>query len=60
MAEQKVNFKFENYPGAVHGFTNPDATEIGKKFMMAYAYNATADKASWTDLQQYLKEIFKK
>ena len=60
MAEQKVNFKFENYPGAVHGFTNPDATEIGKKFLMAYAYNATADKASWTDLQHYLKEIFKK
>ncbi len=61
MAEQQVKFKFVNYPGAVHGFTNPDATELGKKFKMAgYAYNASADKESWKDLQGYLKEIFKK
>jgi len=60
MAEQKVNFRFINYPGAVHSFTNPDATEIGKKFKMPIAYNAEADKASWQDLQNFLKEIFAK
>jgi len=60
MADEKVNFKFTNYPGAVHSFTNPDATELGKKFNMPIAYNAAADKASWADLQQFLKEIFKK
>jgi dienelactone hydrolase len=60
MADQNVNFKFVNYPGAVHSFTNPDATELGKKFNMPIAYNAAADKASWEDLQQFLKEIFKK
>lgn len=61
MADQKVNFKFVDYPGAVHGFTNPDATDLGKKFEMAgYAYNAKADKESWKDLQAFLKEIFKK
>ncbi len=62
MAEQKVDFKFVNYPGAVHGFTNPDATELGKKFQMGgnYAYNARADKESWKDLQAFLKEIFRK
>jgi dienelactone hydrolase len=59
MADQKVNFKFVNYPGAVHGFTNPDATELGKKFNMAYAYSARADQESWKDLQQFLKDIFK-
>ncbi len=60
MAEEKVNFKFVNYPGAVHGFTNPEATELGKKLKMAgYAYNAKADKESWKDLQAFLKEIFK-
>jgi dienelactone hydrolase len=60
MAEQKVNFKFVNYPGAVHSFTNPDATKIGKKFKMPVAYNAKADKESWADLKQFLKEIFAK
>jgi len=60
MLTQPVRFKFVNYPGAVHGFTNPDATEIGKKFQMGgYAYNANADKRSWKDLQQFLKKIFK-
>jgi dienelactone hydrolase len=60
MAEQKVDFKFVNYPGAVHSFTNPEATALGKKFKMPIAYNAKADKESWEDLQSFLKEIFKK
>lgn len=58
MAEKNVNFKFVNYPGAVHSFTNPDATAIGKKFKMPIAYNAKADKASWADFKRFLKEIF--
>ena len=59
MADQKVRFKFVNYPGAVHAFTNPEATETGKKFNMPIAYNAAADKASWADMQEFFKEIFK-
>jgi len=60
MADQKVNFKFVNYPGAVHSFTNPESTEIGKKFKMPVAYNKAADKASWDDMKVFLAEIFKK
>lgn len=60
MADQKVDFKFVNYPGAVHAFTNPEATETGKKFNMPIAYNAAADKGSWEDLQEFFKELFKK
>jgi dienelactone hydrolase len=60
MADQKVNFKFVNYPGAVHAFTNPEATELGKKFNMPIAYNKAADKASWDDMKGFLAEIFKK
>ena len=60
MADQKVNFKFVNYPGAVHSFTNPESTEIGKKFKMPVAYNKAADKASWDDMKGFLAEIFKK
>ncbi len=60
MADGKVDFKFINYPGAVHSFTNPDATELGKKFSMPIAYNAAADKESWEDMQKFFKEIFRK
>jgi hypothetical protein len=35
----------------VHSFTNPEATEIGKKFKMPLAYNAKADKESWADMR---------
>jgi dienelactone hydrolase len=60
MADQKVDFKFVNYPGAVHAFTNPEATENGKKFNIPIAYNEAADKASWEDMQKFFKDIFKK
>jgi dienelactone hydrolase len=60
MADQKVDFKFVNYPGAVHAFTNPESTENGKKFNLPLAYNAAADKASWEDMKGFLKDIFKK
>ncbi len=60
MAEQKVDFKFVNYPGAVHAFTNPDATRLGKKFNLPIAYNAAADKESWKDLKGFLASTLKK
>jgi dienelactone hydrolase len=55
-----ADLKFINYPGAVHSFTNPDATETGKKFNMAVAYNAKADKESWEELKGFLEGVFKK
>jgi dienelactone hydrolase len=53
-----ANFKFIVYPDAVHSFTNPGATEIGKKFNLPLAYNEKADKESWAELQTFLKEVF--
>ena len=58
MVEQGVDFKFVNYPGTLHSFTNPDSTEVGKKFKMPLAYNAEADKRSWADLLGFFKDIF--
>jgi len=40
----KADYKVIEYPGAVHAFTNPDATEKGKKFNLPLAYNAAVDK----------------
>ena len=60
MKKAKADFKFVSYPGAIHAFTNPDATETGKKFGLAIAYNEKADKKSWAAMQEFFKKTFKK
>ena len=53
------SYTFKSYPGATHAFTNPDATETGKKFKMPIEYNAAADTASWNDMKEFFARIFK-
>jgi dienelactone hydrolase len=53
-----ADYTFKEYAGATHAFTNPDATEVGKKFNMPIAYNAAADTASWYDMKAFLERIF--
>ncbi len=55
-----ADFKFISYPEAVHSFTNPDATELGKKFNMAVAYHPQADKESWSEMKVFLSMVLKK
>jgi len=55
----KVDYQFIAYPDAVHAFTNPDATALGKKFNIPIEYNEAADKKSWADMQVFFKSIFK-
>ena len=55
----KADYKFVAYPGATHAFTNPGATDIGKKFSMPIAYNAAADSASWKEMKDFFGVIFK-
>ncbi|MGW8227293.1 MAG: dienelactone hydrolase family protein [Gammaproteobacteria bacterium] len=59
MTAAGVDYEFVNYPGAKHSFTNPAATENGKKFQLPLEYNAEADKESWQKLQSFFKQIFK-
>jgi dienelactone hydrolase len=54
-----VNYTFKTYPGALHAFTNPGATELGKKFKLPIAYNATADSASWNDMKSFFDAVLK-
>lgn len=56
----KAEFRFVNYPDALHAFTNPAATEKGKKFNMPIAYNEKADKQSWADMQMFFKKVLSK
>jgi dienelactone hydrolase len=60
MDAAKVDYKFINYPGAVHAFTNPEATEAGKKFNLPLAYNAEADKESKAEAAKFFQDVFKK
>ncbi|HLP51216.1 MAG TPA: dienelactone hydrolase family protein [Chitinophagales bacterium] len=54
-----AHYTFKSYADATHAFTNPDATENGKKFSMPIAYNAAADTASFKDMQDFFGRIFK-
>jgi dienelactone hydrolase len=54
-----INYTFKAYAGATHAFSNPDATENGKKFNLPIAYNAEADTASWNDMNAFFGKIFK-
>lgn len=55
-----VDYTFKSYPNATHAFTNPGATEKGKKFNMPIQYNAAADTASWKDMKDFFSKIFAK
>ena len=52
MKAHDVDLKFVSYPGAVHSFTHKAAGNDNSK---GAAYNADADKASWTEMEQFLK-----
>jgi dienelactone hydrolase len=54
-----ADYKFSVYPNATHAFTNPNATETGKKFNIPIAYNAAADSASWKDMKEFFGRVFK-
>lgn len=40
----KADYRIVEYPGAVHAFTNPEATEMGKKFNLPLKYDAKVDQ----------------
>jgi dienelactone hydrolase len=59
MQDAGVTYTFIDYPGAVHAFTNPAATENGKKFNLPLAYDAEADRKSWAEMQRFLQTVLK-
>jgi dienelactone hydrolase len=46
-----AHYTFVVYPGAMHAFSNPNATALGEKFKIPIAYNGAADTASWKAMQ---------
>lgn len=59
MKQAGADYQFINLPGAMHGFSNPDATASGAKFGLPLEYNALADESSWAHLQLLLQSVFR-
>ena len=57
MKTLELDWTLKVYPGAMHGFTNPGATEKGKKYDMPLKYNAQADKQSWADMTEFWARV---
>lgn len=54
-----ADYEFVNYPGAVHSFSNPGATEVGEKFGMPLGYNEQVDTESWQAMLSLFESIYK-
>ena len=55
-----IDYQFINYSGALHAFTNPDATKLAEKNGMTgtVGYNETAARRSWAQMKMFFDEIF--
>ncbi len=56
----KVDYKIVEYPGAVHAFTNPEATALGKKFNLPLRYDAKVNKEAEAEAAKFFAASFKK
>lgn len=56
-----IDYQFINYAGALHAFTNPDATKLAEKNGMTdmVGYNEPAARRSWVQMKLFFDEIFK-
>jgi dienelactone hydrolase len=56
----KTDYKIIEYPGAVHAFTNPEATELGKKFNLPLRYDAKVDQEAKAEAAKFFAANLKK
>jgi dienelactone hydrolase len=56
----KVDYRIIEYPGAVHAFTNPEATELGKKFNLPLRYDEKVDKESKAEAAKFFAADLKR
>lgn len=52
-----AHYDFIAYPGALHGFSNPQATANGKKFGLPLAYDEAVDRQSWQAMQHLFARV---
>jgi dienelactone hydrolase len=56
----KVDYRIIEYPGAVHAFTNPEATELGKKFNLPLRYDAKVNEEAQAEATKFFAADLKK
>ena len=59
--DTKIDYRFVQYAGALHAFTNPDAdaTAAANPSMRGFiGYSPSADRRSWADMRAFFDEIF--
>jgi Dienelactone hydrolase and related enzymes len=55
----KADYKIVEYPGAVHAFTNPEATALGQKFSLPLRYDAKANEQAKAEASSFFSQVFK-
>lgn len=56
----KADYRVIEYPGAVHAFTNPEATALGKKFNLPLRYDAKVNREAEGEASRFFADVFKK
>ncbi len=56
----KADYRVIEYPGAVHAFTNPEATALGKKFNLPLRYDAKVTREAEDEASKFFADVFKK
>jgi dienelactone hydrolase len=56
----KAEYRIIEYPGAVHAFTNPEATEIGHKFNLPLRYDAQVDHEAKAEAMKFFNAHLQK
>lgn len=59
MDAAKADYRVVEYPGAVHAFTNPDATALGKKFNLPLRYDAKVNKEAENEARKFFAAAFR-
>ena len=59
MDAAKADYRVVDYPGAVHAFTNPEATALGKKFNLPLRYDAKVNKEAESEASRFFDAVFK-
>ena len=49
----KAEYRIIEYPGAVHAFTNPEATELGQKFNLPLRYDAQVEREATAEALKF-------
>lgn len=56
----KAEYRVIEYPGAVHAFTNPEATAIGQKFNLPLRYDAQVDREAKAEALKFFNANLQK